>query len=109
MDILGPEHKIKQNLQVRSRNWIPKSVNIALIEVNKTFTHMENTINSEDNLLTLIDLHTRRKTIEENSENSLKSCKTESEEEAVTRPRSYVKPESMLNQRENEENSCELQ
>ena len=99
--------KIKQNLQVRPRNWIPKSANIAPIEVNKTFTHMENTINGEDSLLTLIDLHTRRKKIEENSENSLKSCKTDVEEEEVTGAGFYVKTESMLNQHENEENSRE--
>ena len=63
---------------------------------------MENTINGEDNLLTLIDLHTRRKKIEENSENSLKLHKTNAEEE-VTGPGSYVKTETMLNQHENEE------
>ena len=107
MDVLGPEHEIKQNLQVRPRNWIPKSANIALIEVNKTFTHMENTINGEDNLLTLIDLHTRREKIEENSENLLKSHKTDVEEEAVTGPGSYVKAGSMLNQHENKEHLCE--
>ena len=61
MDVLGTEHEIKQNLQVRPRNWIPKSANIALIEINETFTHMENTVNGEENFLTLIDLHTRRK------------------------------------------------
>ena len=55
MDVLGPEREIKPNLQVRPRNWIPRSANIALIEVNKTFTRMENTVNGEDNLLTLID------------------------------------------------------
>ena len=109
MDVLGPEHEIKQNLQVRPRKWIPKSANIALIEVNETFTCMENTINGEDNLLTLIDLHTRRKTIEENSKNSLKLCKIDTEEEEVTRPGSYVETESMLNQHENEENSHESQ
>ena len=107
MDILGPEHEIKQNLQVRPRNWVPKSANIAPIEVNETFTHMENTINSEDNLLTLIDLHTRRKNTEENSENSLKSHKTDMEEEEITLSGSYVKTEGTLNQHENEENSRE--
>ena len=107
MDVLGPEHEIKQNLQVRLRNWIPKSVNIAPIEVNETFTHMENKINDKDNLLTLIDLHTRRKKIEENSENSLKLHKTNTEEEEVTGSGSYVKTESMLNQCENQENSRE--
>ena len=107
MDVLGPEREIKQNLQVRPRNWIPKSVSIAPIEVNKTFTCMENIINGEDNLLTLIDLHTRRKTIEENSKNLLKSCKTDTGEEEVTGPGSYVKTESTLNQCENEENSRE--
>ena len=105
MEVLGPEHEIKQNLQVRPRNWIPKSVNIGLIEVNETFTRMENTINGEDSLLTLIDLHTRRKKVEENSENSLKSHKTNVEEEEVTVPGVDVKTESMLNQHENEENS----
>ena len=107
MDVLGPEHEIKQNLQVRPRNWIPKSANIALIEVNKTFTRMENTINGEDSLLTLIDLHTRRKKIEKNSKNLLKSRKTDTKEEEVTGSGSYVKMEGTLNQRENEENSRE--
>ena len=32
MDILGPECEIKQNLQVKPRNLIPKSANIAPIE-----------------------------------------------------------------------------
>ena len=107
MDVLGPEHEIKQNLQVRPRNWIPKSVNISLIEVSETFTRMENTINSEDSLLTLIDLHTRRKKIEENSENSLESHRTDVEEKEVTGPGAYVKTESMMNQHENEEKSHE--
>ena len=98
MDVLGPEREIKQNLQVRPRNWIPKSANIAVIEVNETFKCMENTINGEDSLLTLIDLHTRRKKVEENSENSLKSHKTNTEEEEVTVPGVNVKTESMLNQ-----------
>ena len=82
-------------------------MNIALIEVNETFRRMENTMNGEDNLLTLIDLHTRRKKIEENGKNLLKSCKTDMEEEKVTGSRSYVKTESILNWRENEENSHE--
>ena len=109
MDVLEPECEIKQNLQVRPRNWIPKSANIALKEVNETFTHMENTINGEDSLLTLIDLHTRRKKIEENSKNSLKLHKTDAEEEEVTGPGFYVKTESTLKQREKEENSHESQ
>ena len=83
MDVLGPEHEIKQNLQVKPRNWIPKSANITPIEVNETFTCMENTINGEDSLLNLIDLHTRRKTIKENSGNSLKLCKTDAKEEEL--------------------------
>ena len=102
MDVLGPECEIKQNLQVRPRNWISKSANIALIEVNETFTHRENTINGEDNLLTLIDLYTRKKKIEKNSENSFESCKADVEEE-VTGPESYVKTESTSNHRKNEE------
>ena len=104
MEVLGPEREIKQNLQVRPRNWIPKSANIPLIEVNETFTHIENTINGEDSLLTLIDLHTRRKKVEENSKNSFKSHKTDAEEEEVAGPRVDVKTESTLNQRKNEEN-----
>ena len=108
MDILGPECEIKQNLQVRPRNWIPKSVNIALIEVSETFTYMENIIIGEDSFLTLIDLHTIRKKIEENSKNSIKSCKTDAEEEKVTGPVANVRTESTSNQCENEENSCEL-
>ena len=67
---------------------------------------MENTINGEDSLLTLIDLHTRRKKIEENSKNSHKSCKTDAEEE-VTGPVANVRTESTSNQCENEENSRE--
>ena len=109
MDVLGPEREIKQNLQVRPRNWIPKSVNIAPIEVSETFTRMENTINSEDSLLTLIDLHTRRKKIEENSENSRKLHRTNAVEEEVAGPGAYVKTESTLNQCENEGNSHESQ
>ena len=84
MDILGPEHEIKQSLQVRPRNWISKSANITPIEVHETFTHMENMINGQDNLLTLIDLHTRRKKVEENRENSLESCRTDAKKEEVT-------------------------
>ena len=84
MKVLGPEREIKQNLQVRPRNWIPKSVNIAPIEVNETFTRMENTINGEDSLLTLIGLHTRRQKVKENSENSLKSSTTNPKGEEVT-------------------------
>ena len=109
MDILGPECEIKQNLQVRPRNWIPKSANITPIEVSETFTHMENTVNGEDILLTLIDLHTKRKKIEENSEKLLKSPKTGVEEEKVTGPVADVKTENMSNQRGNEENSRESQ
>ena len=36
MDVLGLESEIKQNLQVRPRNWIPKSVNIPPIEISET-------------------------------------------------------------------------
>ena len=107
MDVLGPEREIKQNLQVRPRNWIPKSANIALIAISETFTHMENTVSGEDSLLTLIDLHTRRKKVEENSENLLKSCNTDAEEEEVTGPVADVRTESMSNQHENKENSHE--
>ena len=81
MDVLGPEHKIKQNLQVKPRNWIPKSANVPPIEIHETFMNIEDTINGEHRLLNLIDLHTKRKSMEENSEKSLKPCKTDVEEE----------------------------
>ena len=107
MDVLGPKREIKQNLQVRPRNWIPKSANIALIEVNETFILMENTINGEDSLLTLIDLHTKRKKVEENSENSLKLRIMNPKEEEVTESMADVKIEGTLKQGENEENLCD--
>ena len=81
MDVLGPEHKIKQNLQVKPRNWIPKSANVPPIEIHETFMNIEDTINDEHRLLNLIDLHTKRKSTEENSENLLKLCKTDVKEE----------------------------
>ena len=67
MDVLGPECEIKQNLQVKPRNWIPKSANVPPIEIHETFTNIEDTINGEHRLLNLIDLHTKRKFMEENS------------------------------------------
>ena len=69
-------------------------MNITPIEVNETFTRMENTINGEDSLLTLIDLHTRRKTIKDNSENLLKSRKTDTKEEEISESVADVKTES---------------
>ena len=108
MNVLGPEHEIKQNLQVKPRNWIPKSANNTPIKVNKTFTCIENTINGEDRLLTLIDLHTKRKTIKENSKNLLKLHKTDAKEEEITEPVANVKIESTPNQCENKDNSREL-
>ena len=107
MDVLGPEWEIKQNLQVKPRNWISKSVNIPPIEVYKTFANVEDTINDEHRLLNLIDLHTKRKTAEENSKNSLKSCKTNVEEEKLTGQIAKVLSEGKANQHEKEENSCE--
>ena len=84
MDVLGPEREIKQNLQVKPRNWISKSANVPPIEIHKTFANIEDTINGEHRLLNLIDLHKKRKTVEENSENSLKPHKTD-----VGRGRTY--------------------
>ena len=107
MDVLGPECEIKQNLQVKPRNWIPKSANITPIEINETFTCMENTINGEDSLLTSIDLHTRRKIVNDNSENSLKLCKTDAKEEEITESVADVKTDSTPKQHENDENSRE--
>ena len=108
MDVLGPECEIKQNLQVKPRNLIPKSANITPIEVNETFTHIENTINGEDSLLTLIDLHTRRKNVKENSEKSLKSRTMNAKGEEVAESVADVKIDSTPKQCENEENLREL-
>ena len=54
MDGLGPEHEIKQNLQVKPRNWISKSANVPPIEIHKTFANIEDTINGQHRLLNLI-------------------------------------------------------
>ena len=35
MDVLGLELEIKQNLQVKPRNWIPKSANVPTIEIHE--------------------------------------------------------------------------
>ena len=92
---------------MKPRNWIPKSMNVTPVEVNETFTCMENTINSADSLLTLIDLHKRRTTIKENSKNLLKSRRTDVKEEEITESVVNAKTERTLKQCENEENSCE--
>ena len=107
MDVLGLEREIKQHLQVKPRNWISKSANVPLIEIHKTFANIEDTINSEYRLLNLIYLHTKRKSAEENSKNSLKPCKTDVEEEELTGQIAEVLAEGTANQREKEENSRE--
>ena len=84
MDVLGPEREIKQNLQVKPRNWISKSANVLPIEVHKTFANIEDMINGDNRLLNLIDLHMKRKIAEENSKNSLKLHKINVEEEVLT-------------------------
>ena len=68
---------------------------------------MEDTINGEHRLLNLIDLHTKRKTVEENSENSLKSCKINVEKEELTGQIAKVLREGTTNQCEKEEYSRE--
>ena len=107
MDVLGPECEIKQNLQVKPRNWIPKSANVPPIEIHETFTDIEDTINGEHRLLNLIDLHTKRKSTEESSKNSLKPCKTNVEEEELTGQVPEIFTEGTANQHEKEENSHE--
>ena len=107
MDFLGPEHEIKQNLQMKPRNWIPKSANVPPIEIHETFTNIEDTINGEHRLLNLIDLHTKRKSTEENSKNSPKPCKSNVEEEEITGQIAEIFTESTANPYEKEENSCE--
>ena len=104
MDVLGPEHKIKQHLQVKPRNWISKSANVSLIEIHETFANIEDTINGEHRLLNLIDLHTKRKSAEENSKNLLKPCKTDVEEEELTGQIAEVLTKGKANQCEKEEN-----
>ena len=107
MDVLGLEREIKQNLEVKPRNWIPKSANVPPIEIHKTFANIEDTINGEHRLLNLIDLHTKRKNAEENTENSLKLRKTYVEEEELTGQIAKVLTEGTANQHEKEENSRE--
>ena len=113
MDVLGPEHEIRQHLQVRPRNWIPKSANITPIEVNKTFTCMESTVDGEGSLLTLIDLHTRKRASRENSKNSLESHNTDIKDRGVSDSMASVKSTfkkgNLQKQYENEENSHESQ
>ena len=67
--------------------------------------HIEDTINGEHRLLNLIDLHTKRKTAEENSKNLLKPCKTDVEEEELTGQIAEVLTEGTANQHEKKENS----
>ena len=69
---------------------------------------MENTINSEDSLMTLIDLHTRRKKVKENSKNSLKSCITNLKGEEVTESVTNAKIDNTPKQCENKEKSRDL-
>ena len=107
MDVLGPECEIKQSLQVRPRNWISKSASVPPIEVQETFINIEDTIKGEHNLLNLVNLQTKRKTVEENNENSLKSLKTNVVKKETTRQYGEVSENYMANQCEIEENSRE--
>ena len=106
MDVLGPECEIKQSLQVRPRNWISKSTFIPPIEVQETFINIEDTIKGEHNLLNLVNLQTKRKTVEENNDNSLKSLKTNVENKE-TRQCGEVSENYVANRCKNEENSHE--
>ena len=112
MDVLSPEHEIKQHLQVRPRNWIPKSANIIPIEVDETFTRMESTVDGEDSLLTLIELHIRNKNINENCGNSLESHQTEERNRRVSESPTGIKGgfegENVQKQSDNKENLHEL-
>ena len=98
MDVLGLEREIKQNLQVKPRNWIYKSANVPPIEIHETFANIKDTINGEHRQLNLIDLHTKRKSVEENSKNSLKPRKTDVEEEELTGQIAEVLTEGTANQ-----------
>ena len=107
MEVLGPECEIKQSLQVIPRNWISKSVSVSPIEVQETFINIEDTIKGEHNLLNLVNLQTKRKTVEEYNENSLKSLKTNVEQKEIVRQCGEVSENYVANRRENEENSRE--
>ena len=85
------------------RNWIPKSANTAPIEIQETLTHMENMVDGKDSLISLIDLRTRRKNLDVNSENSLKSRITNSEEKAFTHLKTRDKMEEISKESENQE------
>ena len=102
MDILGPECEIKQNLQVRPRNWISKSTSVSPIEVQETFINIEDTIKGEHNLLNLVNLQTKRKTVEENNENSLESLKTDVEQKEIARQCGKVSENYVTNRCKNE-------
>ena len=108
MDVLGPECEIKQSLQVRPRNWISKSASVPPIEVQETFINIEDTIKGEHNLLNLVNLQTKRKTVEENNENSLKSLKTDVKQKEIAGQCGDVSENYVTNRRENKENSHEL-
>ena len=84
MDVLEPECETKQNLHVRPRNWISKSASIPTIEVQETFLNIKDTIKGEHNLLNLVNLQTKRITVEENL-NSLKSLKTDVKQKEIIR------------------------
>ena len=97
MDVLGPECEIKQSLQVRPRNWISKSASVPPIEVQETFINIEDTIKGERNLLNLVNLQSKRKTVEENKQNSLKSLKTNVEQKEIARQCGEVSENYMAN------------
>ena len=107
IDVLGPECKIKQNLQVRPRNWISESASVPPIEVQETFMNIEDTIKGEHNLLNLVNLQTKRKTVEESNENLLKSLKINVEKKETTRQYGEVSENYVANRHKNEENSRE--
>ena len=69
---------------------------------------IESTIDGEDSLLTLIDLHTRRKVIKENNENSFKLHKTDTKDREVSESmtsKADFKKENVQKQGKNKENS----
>ena len=103
INVLGPEHEIKQNLQVKTRDWIPKSASVPPMEIHETFTNIEDTINSEYRLLNLIDLHTKRKSTEENSMNSLKQRKSDVKEKETIGQIAEIFTEDTANQCKREE------
>ena len=54
---LWPNTEIKQQLQVKPRNWIPKNPKVAPIELTEAIADIDNAIHDGDNMILWMDLH----------------------------------------------------